>query len=131
MSLRKRRSPRHLVSSSSVGLLLASMVVSIDANFSCDHIADQCPTKNDGVCDSSGGNPLCVDGDCRDCDQCVQFNADCQACVDAIGCNWCPTDGTCHNSLYTSFGSCTNADNYITDGGTCADSSNFFFTLVN
>ncbi len=91
-------------------------------DYTCDLQADRCPSQQNGVCESSFGlipsnDPSCRDGDCFDCNiLCGQFNYDCTGCLTAIGCFWCPGDGTCNNSpnyLFFANSSCNSAEDYI------------------
>eukprot|EP00539_Tryblionella_compressa_P008268 CAMPEP_0178775504 /NCGR_PEP_ID=MMETSP0744-20121128/24230_1 /TAXON_ID=913974 /ORGANISM="Nitzschia punctata, Strain CCMP561" /LENGTH=842 /DNA_ID=CAMNT_0020432491 /DNA_START=72 /DNA_END=2600 /DNA_ORIENTATION=+ len=105
-------------------------------SYFCNVSADECNSQMDGVCDSSlGTNPLagCETGDCMDCNLCQQFNYDCQGCLNATGCFWCPGDATCNNSPDYDFGpsvqqSCTDPQSYLSGGDVCSLSpdDNFF-----
>lgn len=67
-------------------------------DFSCDLQQDSCPTKEDDVCDQ---NFSCgAFSDCRDCNMntCHQYTYDCEGCLKAKGCYWCPGDAQCYNS---------------------------------
>ena len=88
-------------------LLSTAGTANAQFNFTCNPRGDQCPSAFDGTCDSNvGGNPQpgCETSDCADCDQCVQFRNNCEACNAAIGCYWCPGDATCYNSPFYTFG---------------------------
>lgn len=106
-------------------------------DYTCDLAQDECPTSQDGVCDSLLGNtpspdPFCRQGDCIDCNFCQEFNYDCNGCLNAIGCYWCPGDGICNNSpLYVyedGVSTCTAADDYIASPNVtaCTTEENFF-----
>ena len=105
-------------------------------NYSCNVWNDTtCPYKYDGVCQNQFGFdlPQCQNGDCWDCDACIQFNSNCTACLNQPGCHWCPGDAVCYNSIYynqTVFdrmvaynSSCTSPQDY-TD--TCTSPQNYF-----
>lgn len=102
-------------------------------DYSCDVLFDSCGSRFNQICDSNlGDNPLpgCETSDCGDCDLCRQFDADCEGCLNANGCNWCPGDATCFNSpLYIfpppSISSCPNSNDFQ-QGGTCTEPENYF-----
>ncbi|CAJ1967232.1 unnamed protein product [Cylindrotheca closterium] len=67
-------------------------------DYSCDLQQDNCPTKEDEVCDQ---NSSCgAFSDCYDCniETCHQLSFDCEGCLNAEGCYWCPGDAQCYNS---------------------------------
>lgn len=67
-------------------------------DYSCDLQEDDCETKKDEVCDQ---NSSCgAFSDCYDCniETCHQFTFDCEGCLNAKGCYWCPGDAQCYNS---------------------------------
>jgi hypothetical protein len=73
--------------------------------------------------------PECADGDCIDCNSlCRQFDYDCYGCLNAVGCYYCPGDGTCQNSPLYSFegvtSSCTTEADYLVDGTVCGQATN-------
>lgn len=82
-------------------------------DLSCDVFQDDCLWSGDGVCDRTDG--FCT-LDCQDCDECLQFNANCEQCSNH-NCYWCPGDATCRNSDQYSFigkaSSCTATTNYL------------------
>lgn len=102
-------------------------------DYTCDVFNDPCPYTFNNVCDSNyGTNPRngCENADCADCDQCEQFHYDCNGCLNAIGCFWCPGDATCYNSPYYTFGedvitSCTAVSDYD-ENGSCTKPENEF-----
>ena len=113
----------------------ANAQIDAQLDYTCDTQSDECPTQNDGVCDSLLGEaslttlilPECASGDCQDCNAvtCQQFQYDCQACVGTTGCFWCPIDGTCQNSnLYSS----TVNENKTTISG-CIDPADFVMAV--
>jgi hypothetical protein len=109
-----------LLSHSSPGVHAAPL------DLSCNTNVDSCPTTFNGKCER-GSNPLCAGGDCYDCDECRQFKADCNSCLEN-GCFYCPGDATCFNSpdyvLTNVFSSCTQSSDYIKD--TCTQPQNVF-----
>lgn len=118
--------------------LFASQTISrilSQPDYTCEFLNDQCASQFDGKCDSILGTnalPGCGNGDCFDCNLCSQFNADCQGCLAAKGCFYCPGDGTCSNApTYIFEGaiqSCVEPVDYLVDGDTCSlDPDNNFF----
>ena len=94
-------------------------------DFSCDFLTDvNCPTLENGVCESELGEPLtfdedCTRGDCIDCGSfCSNLKFDCVGCF-TMGCYWCPGDGTCWNTDQLSFASdlvvqsCLSPEDYL------------------
>ena len=81
---------------------LAMLVVEGQAqDYTCNIAEDTCSYKEDSECDSEfGGNYFgCENGDCVDCNEftCGQFDFDCEGCLGAKGCFWCPEDAKCYN----------------------------------
>lgn len=118
-------------------LVLCYGSVSRAQDYTCNDQADSCPTKENGICESSFGStpsndPSCRNGDCLDCNYlCQQFNYDCNKCLTTIGCYWCPGDGTCNNSpnyLFSLESSCTAAEDYIAapNPGRCSSTELLF-----
>ena len=108
-------------------VLLLEQVSSQD--FRCNALFDDCPSKEDGVCDNVNGTnaPGCETTDCFDCNACSQFDLDCETCINARGCFWCPGDAACYNSRYEFLGSsCAEADYISIAEGTCLPPTNFF-----
>ena len=103
-------------------------------DFTCDTLTDfNCESTEDGVCDSNlGANPKpgCETGDCIDCNSfCQQYNYDCQGCLNAIGCFYCPADALCYNLQYyvssTKEQSCTRPVDWISSTETTPDQCSF------
>ena len=97
-----------------IGVLVLLQSSNIEAeDYFCDLQQDDCETKEDGVCDQIGG--CGVFSDCYDCniETCHQFTFDCEGCLNAPGCFWCPGDAQCYNS--DSYG--TYPPDYISMGG--------------
>lgn len=118
-----------VVVSISLFLLPVVTLAAAENDFACNPFQDSCPTKYNGVCDSEYGSNVvdaCRGGDCGDCDQCRQFNYDCQGCT-SNGCFFCPGDATCYNSnQYQIQGvvtSCNAASDYTTDTDTSCQNS--------
>mmetsp|Transcript_36249 Transcript_36249/g.87337 ORF Transcript_36249/g.87337 Transcript_36249/m.87337 type:complete len:1831 (+) Transcript_36249:46-5538(+) len=97
--------------------------VDAQPDYTCNYRSDTtCTARNNGVCNNQGSSqpvPGCENGDCIDClDQCRQFNYDCDACLNqAVGCYYCPADGTCYNSNEYTWGDqvsgCAGPSNYL------------------
>ena len=126
------------MSLSRLSFLLSILPVALQADFSCDLIQDRCPTRFDGVCDDQTGtntNPdLCANADCGDCDKCVQFSYNCDACT-SNGCFFCPGDATCYNSPDYGFSGnvfthCSSASDFVTDGCQAPETETNFFRYV-
>lgn len=67
-------------------------------DYTCDLLQDSCEFRDDFECDQ---NSACSqDSDCFDCNYftCHKFSYDCEGCLDAPGCYWCPEDAQCYNS---------------------------------
>jgi hypothetical protein len=99
-----------------------------DVDFSCNVAADSCGLKFNGQCDNTNADENCVDGDCFDCDQCRQFDYDCNSCIRQTGCLWCPGDALCYNShrYLSSAASCQGLEDYTDDSCSAPDEENFF-----
>jgi hypothetical protein len=119
-------------------LLLAILHVALaqTQDLSCDLSEDRCPTRFNGVCDDETGtntNPsFCANGDCGDCDKCLQFSYDCGACT-SNGCYFCPGDATCYNSpdySFNIFTHCSSPSDFVTEGCQAPGAENNFFRYV-
>jgi Subtilase family len=71
----------------------------VGQDYQCDFLSFRCDERFlfNGICESSLFTPElnpCYGVDCIDCDPCLEFKADCQACT-ANGCVWCPHDAYC------------------------------------
>lgn len=103
-------------------IILPTTSVVLTQDYTCNVLTDQCPTRNNGKCESSlsntpSNNPFCRNGDCLDCNYlCTQYDSDCTGCLSAVGCFWCPGDATCNNSPYYSVSattSCNDSTAYV------------------
>ena len=80
-------------------LLLSALLLlplATHAAYTCDFQNDECPYRNDGVCDSRDYVD-CRRGDCEDCDPCRVYDYECGRCV-SNGCFYCPGDAKCWSS---------------------------------
>jgi hypothetical protein len=134
MATENRRRQRYNLAPTATVIVysLISLAVVSAQDFTCDTVNDECSTKTNGECDSSlGSNPQpgCLNGDCFDCDLCGQFDLDCNGCLNAQGCFWCPGDAKCYNSQnyqWKSAASSCNAPLDYIESGTCSQTGNFF-----
>mmetsp|Transcript_11918 Transcript_11918/g.28633 ORF Transcript_11918/g.28633 Transcript_11918/m.28633 type:complete len:1167 (-) Transcript_11918:47-3547(-) len=124
-----------------IDVVLPQVVIVVDGapvtDFTCNFAKDRnCATRYDGVCDNTnlGGSvskPGCDDNDCYDCNLCTEFNYDCEGCLNAEGCYYCPGDGTCDNSPNYSFvgvtKTCTTLSSFLTSPDQSCTPSNAFF----